>query len=779
MRLIVKSERPDPGLSVFRFGGIRSQQMDLYGQDAEYDLLARVLTQLSNRSVLDIGAEKGGFTEAMLAAGCMDIHAFEPEPRNAEGLRELFGGVAAVTIHECAIGDADASSELHVSSSPDGEPVTFGHSLAEHADAEDIVWRDRIPTQVRSLGSLVEAGEIPQRVGIVKIDTEGNDLAVVGGLGELDCDVIMTEHWVELPRSLGRCPWTVETLLAALAGRGFRDYAFFVHRGAATIVQWNDATVPPGFSGNLVFLHERVRTDLLPLVLESASTLARQTAEAVDKQLSALQLIDQERQLQTIVAQERVALIESVEQERDVQAAIAAERSVALAATDRERVVQAAAAEERLRMIKALEASDREEAALLGLVPCRETVIPDDQHDLADLVRAERATVERALMELAAAMEPPDPRLSVVLLGSTIERLAFVEERLRNHALRHNGPVPTLPRLRYQASRIRMLAKPRLGRLRHYSPRELMVPASYLREPIPEPPPKISIITPSFGQGRFLERTLQSVLNQGYPDLEYFIQDGGSTDESVEILDRYDSKLTGWVSETDGGQADAINRGFTRTTGEIMGWLNSDDLLLPGSLAYVATYFAAHPEVDVVYGNRVLIDDDDRQIGAWVLPAHDDFALTLADFVPQETLFWRRRVWEAAGSRLDPRFGYALDWDLLLRFREVGATMVRLPRFLGAFRIHEDQKTLASHPLGMLEMERLRERVHGRAVSIAEVNEGLQPYLRRHVILHLKQRVIDRLPLARASAETLTRTAGEAPVLSASAPTEPDGARSE
>ena len=99
--------------------------------------------------------------------------------------------------------------------------------------------------------------------------------------------------------------------------------------------------------------------------------------------------------------------------------------------------------------------------------------------------------------------------------------------------------------------------------------------------------------------------------------------------------------------------------------------------------------------MDVVYGHRLMIDQTDGQIGAWVLPPHSDLALTLADFVPQETLFWRRRIWDEAGGFVDPRFGYALDWDLLLRFRDAGAKMVRFPRFLGAFRIHAEQKTTA------------------------------------------------------------------------------------
>jgi glycosyltransferase involved in cell wall biosynthesis len=271
------------------------------------------------------------------------------------------------------------------------------------------------------------------------------------------------------------------------------------------------------------------------------------------------------------------------------------------------------------------------------------------------------------------------------------------------------------------------------------------VPARYLRTRAPEQAPTITIVTPSYQQGRFLERTIYSIVSQQYPRLEYVVQDGGSSDGTLDVLRQFDHALTRWTSEPDGGQADAINRGFSETTGDVMGWLNSDDLLLPGSMACVAGFFVEHPDVDVVYGNRLMIDENDRQIGAWILPPHDDLALTLADFIPQETLFWRREVWDAAGSRVDPEFGYALDWDLLLRFRNVGATMVRLPRYLGAFRVHDNQKTTASHMLGLDECARLRARVHGRDLTRDEVLERLMPYYLRHVFAHAHRRVADGL----------------------------------
>ena len=306
------------------------------------------------------------------------------------------------------------------------------------------------------------------------------------------------------------------------------------------------------------------------------------------------------------------------------------------------------------------------------------------------------------------------------------------------------------------ASRVRvgLWPKPRIGHLTHYEPRPLKVPARYVRLDAPNPPPKLSIVTPSFEQGRFLARTLYSVISQRYPDLEYVVQDGASTDGTREVLKRFGPLLTRWTSEPDEGQADAINRGFAYTSGEIMGWLNSDDLLLPGSLVYVARYFTEHPEVEVVYGHRVLIDETDNQIGAWTLPAHDDLALTLADYVPQETLFWRRRVWDAAGARGDPSFRYALDWELLLRFREAGAKMVRLPRYIGAFRVHDQQKSTAADASGATECALLHKRVHGRPLTNEELLRRLTPYFFRHILVHTGHRTLDRLPLRRVRVQT-------------------------
>jgi GT2 family glycosyltransferase len=337
-------------------------------------------------------------------------------------------------------------------------------------------------------------------------------------------------------------------------------------------------------------------------------------------------------------------------------------------------------------------------------------------------------------------------------LAERIDRLEERLARLEQPADDSEPATPSPPRLQHWRTTVGQWGAPRLGVHRQHSPRPLMIPARYLRTRPPRDPPRISIVTPSFQQSAFLPRAIESVLSQEYPNLEYVVEDGGSTDGSVEMLERYDQLLTRWGSQPDDGQASALNHGFDGTSGEIMGWLNSDDLLLPGSLAGVARYFARHPKVDAVYGNRVLVDESDAHVGSWILPRHDDRMLTLLDCVPQETLFWRRRLWERVGGHVDERFRFALDWELLLRFRAAGATMVRIPSFLGAFRVHGDQKNETLSSVATEETDRLREQLHGRALDRSEVYALLRPYMRRHLVLHTAHRALERLPLPRVQA---------------------------
>lgn len=295
--------------------------------------------------------------------------------------------------------------------------------------------------------------------------------------------------------------------------------------------------------------------------------------------------------------------------------------------------------------------------------------------------------------------------------------------------------------------RCAIILRPRLGNLNQYPAKDRVICGeSPLIAPRLSFEPTISIVTPSYQQGSFIGRTIQSVVDQGYPALQYFVQDGGSSDSTVAVLKQYEDKLSGWASEKDSGQSQAINLGFAHTDGEIMAWLNSDDLLLPGALYAVADYFNRHPDVDVVYGNRLLIDEDDMEIGRWILPGHDSHVLSWADYVPQETLFWRRRIWEKVGGKIDESFRFAMDWDLLVRFRDAGAKFGHIPQFLGAFRIHERQKTSAAiNEIGHQEMNRIRERILGRVPSRKEIRKAVLPYLGKHIAVDMVYRVKKRL----------------------------------
>lgn len=241
--------------------------------------------------------------------------------------------------------------------------------------------------------------------------------------------------------------------------------------------------------------------------------------------------------------------------------------------------------------------------------------------------------------------------------------------------------------------------------------------------------PRLTVVTPSFQHGAFLEATIKSVLGQEGVSIDYIVQDGGSTDETLKLLWRYAPRLKRWESEPDQGQADALRRGFEGIDirpDDLMAYLNSDDLLMPGAAQFVAEYFARHPQVDVVYGHRVLIDEEGREVGRWLAPrmACDD--LRLQDLIPQETLFWRRRVWDRVGG-VDPAFHFAVDWDLILRFRAAGARFARLPHFLGMFRLHPAQKSQARlEEVGIPEMDALRARSLGRTPSREELVASME-----------------------------------------------------
>lgn len=209
--------------------------------------------------------------------------------------------------------------------------------------------------------------------------------------------------------------------------------------------------------------------------------------------------------------------------------------------------------------------------------------------------------------------------------------------------------------------------------------------------------PKISIITPSFNQGTFIEATIQSVLSQDYPNLEYIVLDGGSTDGTQEILRKYQNQLT-WISEPDQGQADAINKGLSKASGEVLAYLNSDDLYLPGALRKVGAYFAEHPQADWLTGFCLNIDAGGRPIrgliraykNAW-LRTRSYRALLVLNYIAQPATFWRRRLADQVGP-LDERLHYTMDYQYWLRLGRAARLHV-LKEDLAAFRLHPASKS--------------------------------------------------------------------------------------
>jgi glycosyltransferase involved in cell wall biosynthesis len=267
-----------------------------------------------------------------------------------------------------------------------------------------------------------------------------------------------------------------------------------------------------------------------------------------------------------------------------------------------------------------------------------------------------------------------------------------------------------------------------------YSPRPLDLAKFPAAPALPADAPRIAIVTPSYDHARFLDATIDSVLAQNYPNLHYHVQDGASTDGTIELLKDRGDRIS-WRSEPDSGQSQAINRGFAGVDCDIMAYLNSDDVLLPGTLATVANFFRARPDVDIVYGHRVFIDRDGHDIGRAVLPAHDAKTLQYADYVPQETMFWRKRVWQQLKS-IDESFHYALDWDFILRAQAAGFKFARLPRFLACFRVYDEQKTAATYDVGVKEMTALRLRYLGFVPTPMEIRRAVAPYVARQLAFH-------------------------------------------
>lgn len=231
--------------------------------------------------------------------------------------------------------------------------------------------------------------------------------------------------------------------------------------------------------------------------------------------------------------------------------------------------------------------------------------------------------------------------------------------------------------------------------------------------------PLVTVVTPSYNQAPFLEATIQSVLGQDYPNIEYIIMDGGSTDGSVEIIQRYANRLAYWESVIDKGQTDAINKGFSRAHGEIMAWLNSDDILYPHAVREAVAYLKENKNCGLVYGNCNFIDAEGKVRGRFNAKQTDYKKLTQGYVhIPQQASFWRADLWRQVGP-LDDTIYFAMDYDLWLRLAKVSEVKY-LPETdpWAAFRLHADAKTIAEDDRCWPDMLRIHKRNGGSQFSV-------------------------------------------------------------
>ena len=204
--------------------------------------------------------------------------------------------------------------------------------------------------------------------------------------------------------------------------------------------------------------------------------------------------------------------------------------------------------------------------------------------------------------------------------------------------------------------------------------------------------PSLSIVIPTYQQGRYIQRTLESILDQGYPALELIVIDGGSTDQTREIIERYQTHIAIYISEKDGGQSDAIRKGFELATGQIITWMNSDDTYAENALITVGQFFAANHSVRFAYGNRDIINENDQVIGRRRQPDfHPRIMRYCHMIVPQVSAFWQRSLYLESGG-VDASLRFCMDFDLFVKMALISPP-AHLPIVLGNFRIHGDSKT--------------------------------------------------------------------------------------
>ncbi len=253
--------------------------------------------------------------------------------------------------------------------------------------------------------------------------------------------------------------------------------------------------------------------------------------------------------------------------------------------------------------------------------------------------------------------------------------------------------------------------------------------------------PRISIVIPSFNQGEFIEQTLASIIGQRYPNLELIVIDGGSSDRTAEIIAKYADAISYYVSEPDNGQGHAINKGFRIATGDILAWINSDDMYLPCTFAKIARIIRIPSAPMLVYGGSILFDDR-GQFAQGRLPCEfERERLTYFDYIEQASTFWSRSLWESVGE-LNEAYHYVLDWDWFLRASRI-CNFTPLREHLSLYRLHPMHKTGSGGEHRQREIVRLIEQYarpdwvtayHEVAANMPQCKQQFQRYSQRRLI---------------------------------------------
>jgi glycosyltransferase involved in cell wall biosynthesis len=246
---------------------------------------------------------------------------------------------------------------------------------------------------------------------------------------------------------------------------------------------------------------------------------------------------------------------------------------------------------------------------------------------------------------------------------------------------------------------------------------------------------RISIVTPSFNQAEFIEQTINSVLSQSYSDIEYVIVDGGSTDGSVAIIERFRDLVDHVIIEQDEGQADSINKGFSRTAGDICGYLNSDDYYFVDTVATVSRYFSEDPALDMIYGDCVLTDENGQFLRYFseISDFDTEKLLNYSDFIMQHSAFWRRSAYQKFGP-FNKRWHYGFDWGFWCELARNGCRIKRVPEILSASRVYDQTKTLSGSEERLSELRDINRCSRTRLLSHAYCRYRVSEFMKKPAI---------------------------------------------